>query len=108
MSIRLTETAAERVREQLASRGRGEGLRFGVTTTGCSGFAYIVEFADGVGSDDSVYTSHGIKIVVDSESIVYLEGTEIDFREDGLNASFLFDNPNVVEKCGCGESFTVT
>ena len=107
MTIRLTAAAAERVRTQLYSRGRGEGLRIGVTTTGCSGFAYVVDFADEVQDSDNVFTSHGIKVIVDDSSIQYLDGTEVDFREDGLSSSFSFNNPNVEDECGCGESFTV-
>ena len=107
MSIRLTVAAAERVRTQLHSRGQGEGLRIGVTITGCSGFAYVVDFADEVGDSDNVFTSHGIKVVVDESSIQYLDGTEVDFREDGLSSNFSFNNPNVEDECGCGESFTV-
>ena len=107
MAIRLTEAAAERVRNQLASRGQGKGLRLGVTTTGCSGFAYVVDFADEVQNSDNVFTSNGINVIVDESSIRYLDGTEVDFLEDGLSSSFLFKNPNVSEECGCGESFTV-
>ena len=107
MSIRLTEVAAERVRTQLHSRRQGKGLRLGVTTTGCSGFAYVVDFADEVHDSDNVFTSYGIKVIVDEKSIRYLDGTEIDFREDGLSSSFTFNNPNVEDECGCGESFTV-
>jgi len=107
MSIQLTVAAAERVRTQLRSRGQGEALRIGVTTTGCSGFAYVVDFADEVGDSDNVFTSHGIKVIVDESSIQYLDGTEVDFREDGLSSNFSFNNPNVEDECGCGESFTV-
>jgi len=107
MTIRLTTTAAERVRDQLLARGQGEGLRLGVTTTGCSGFAYVIDFADEVRDSDSVFSSHGVKIVVDAASIVYLDGTEVDFLEDGLTYNFMFKNPNVVDECGCGESFTI-
>lgn len=107
MTIRLTAAAAERVRTQLQSRGQGEGLRVGVTTTGCSGFAYVVNFVDEVQDSDTIFTSHGIKVVVDESSIRYLDGTEVDFRENGLSSSFTFNNPNVEDECGCGESFTV-
>ena len=107
MPIQLTAAAAERVRTQLHSRGKGEGLRIGVTTTGCSGFAYVVDFADEVQDSDNVFFSHGITVIVNEESIPYLDGTEVDFRDDGLSSNFSFTNPNVEDECGCGESFTV-
>ena len=107
MAITLTEAAAERVRTHLHSRGRGHGLRLAVKTTGCSGMAYVVDFADGVNTCDKVFTSRGIKVIVDDESIAYVDGTEIDFTTDGLSAAFRFNNPNVTDECGCGESFTV-
>jgi len=107
MAITLTDTAAERVRTHLKSRGRGEGLRLGVKTMGCSGLAYVVDYADEVGATDKVFTSRGIKVIVDDSNVAYLDGTEIDFAAEGLSASFHFNNPNVVDECGCGESFTV-
>ncbi|MDP6854482.1 MAG: iron-sulfur cluster assembly accessory protein [Arenicellales bacterium] len=107
MAITLTTSAADRVRGRLASRGRGEGLRLTVKTSGCSGLSYVVNFADEVADDDRVYTSHGVKVVVDAESLPFLDGTEIDFAADGLAAAFKFNNPNVIDECGCGESFTV-
>ena len=107
MAISLTEAAAERVRSHLRSRGYGEGLRLGVKTTGCSGFAYVVNYADNVDNSDKVFTSHGVKVIVDDTSIGYLDGTEVDFCNDGLSSTFKFKNPNVQDECGCGESFTV-
>ena len=107
MAITLTETAAEQVRSSLLSRGRGKGLRLAVKTTGCSGLAYVVEYADEVLTGDTVYTSLGIKVMIDVESLGYLEGTEIDFQSDGLSSSFKFKNPNAADECGCGERFTV-
>ncbi|MBT6786330.1 MAG: iron-sulfur cluster assembly accessory protein [Acidiferrobacteraceae bacterium] len=107
MAITLTDAAAERVRAHLQSRGRGEGLRLGIKTTGCSGLAYVVDYADEVGATDKVFTSRGIKVIVDDSNVAYLDGTEIDFAADGLSAAFHFNNPNVVDECGCGESFTV-
>ena len=107
MAITLTETAAEQVRSSLLSRGRGKGLRLAVKTTGCSGMAYVVDYADEVLADDTVYTSLGVKVMIDVESLGYLEGTEIDFQSDGLSSSFTFKNPNAADECGCGESFTV-
>ena len=107
MSIRLTAAAAERVRTQLYSRGQGEGMRIGITTTVSYTHLTLLDFADEVGDSDNVFTSHGIKVVVDESSIQYLDGTEVDFREDGLSSNFSFNNPNVEDECGCGESFTV-
>jgi iron-sulfur cluster assembly protein len=107
MAITLTETAAKHVAAQLASRGKGLGIRVGVTTTGCSGMAYVLEFVDEFGSTDSVFDNHGIKVVVDPKSLVYIDGTEMDFVKNGINEGFEFHNPNVKGECGCGESFSV-
>ncbi len=107
MAITLTEPAAERVRNFLANRGKGEGLRLGVRTSGCSGMAYVLEFADEIDADDEVFESNGVKVIVDPKSLVYLDGTEVDFAKEGLNEGFKFNNPNVKDACGCGESFTV-
>jgi iron-sulfur cluster assembly protein len=107
MSISLTPSAAERVRSFIASRGKGVGLRLGVKQTGCSGYAYVVSYADDVGSKDVVFEDAGVKVVVDSDSLRYVDGTEIDFVRQGLNEAFKFRNPNVKGECGCGESFNV-
>ena len=107
MAITLTEAAAQRVKKFLASRGKGAGLRLGVRTTGCSGLAYVLEFVDTIGADDEVFEDHGVKVIVDKKSIVYLNGTELDFTREGLNEGFKFNNPNVKDSCGCGESFNV-
>lgn len=107
MPIRLTERAASHVAQHLAKRGKGVGLRVGVKKSGCSGMAYKLEYADSVEAADQTFESHGVKIVVDSDSLPYLEGVELDFAREGLNAGFKFKNPNVKEQCGCGESFTV-
>ncbi len=107
MSITLTEAAADRVKQFLANRGKGEGLRLGVKTTGCSGMAYLLEFVDVIEEDDKVFESQGVKIIVDPKSLLYLDGTELDFAKEGLNEGFKFNNPNVKDTCGCGESFTV-
>jgi len=107
MSISLTNAAAERVRNFLERRGRGIGLRLGVKKTGCSGFAYVVNYADDVGGDDIVFEQHGVKVIVDRESLGYIDGTQVDFVKQGLNEAFRFRNPNVKGECGCGESFTV-
>ncbi|NVJ66966.1 MAG: iron-sulfur cluster assembly protein IscA [Gammaproteobacteria bacterium] len=107
MAITLSEAAAERVKNFLASRGKGLGLRLGVTTTGCSGLAYVLEFVDEMNEDDEMFEDKGIKIIVDAKSKVYLEGTHLEFKKEGLNEGFEFTNPNVKGECGCGESFTV-
>ncbi len=107
MGITLTEKAAEHVRSFLANRGKGEGLRLGVKTTGCSGMAYVLEFADHIEAEDQVFESNGVKVIVDPKSMIYLAGTELDYAREGLNEGFQFNNPNVKDSCGCGESFTV-
>ena len=107
MSVSLTESAANRVTSFLANRGRGVGLRLGVRTSGCSGMAYVLEFADVINEDDVVFEDHGVKVIIDGKSIVYLDGTEVDFVKEGLNEGFKFNNPNVNSECGCGESFHV-
>ena len=107
MAISLTESAAERVRSHITERGRGVGLRLGVKSSGCSGFSYVVDYADDVGSEDLVFDSHGVKVVVDRSHLATVDGTQIDFVRQGLNETFRFDNPNVTGQCGCGESFIV-
>jgi len=107
MAITLTDSAAERVRSFLASRGHGIGLRLGIRRTGCSGYAYVVNYADEVGEDDLVFDSGGVKVVVDPESMPLIDGTEGDFVRHGLSEAFRFRNPNVKGECGCGESFSV-
>jgi iron-sulfur cluster assembly protein len=107
MGITLTENAAKHVHSFMEKRGKGVGLRLGVKTTGCSGLAYVLEFADEIGSDDAVFESQGVKILVDPKSLVYIDGTELDYSKEGLNEGFKFENPNVKDECGCGESFTV-
>ena len=107
MPISLTPAAAERVRTFMASRGKGIGLRLGVKQTGCSGYAYVVSYADEVSARDVVFDVSDVKVVVDAESLKYVDGTEIDFVRQGLNEAFKFRNPNVKGECGCGESFSV-
>jgi iron-sulfur cluster assembly protein len=107
MAITLTDSAAERVRKMLDSRGKGEGLRLGVRTSGCSGFAYVLDFADSVGSADRVFETGGVKVIVDADSLEYIDGTELDYTKEGLNEGFTFHNPNIKDECGCGESFSV-
>ncbi len=107
MAITLTESAAVRVRAFMDSRGKGIGLRLGVRTTGCSGMAYVLEFVDDLGEDDQVFEDQGVKVIVDPKSLVYLDGTQLDYVKQGLNEGFEFNNPNVKGECGCGESFNV-
>ena len=105
--ITLTEKAAQHVQSYLARRGKGVGLRVGVRTSGCSGMAYKLEFADNVNPEDMQFESHGVKVLVDPKSLPYLQGTELDYAREGLNEGFKFRNPNVKDECGCGESFNV-
>ncbi|MHB1528790.1 MAG: iron-sulfur cluster assembly protein IscA [Acidiferrobacteraceae bacterium] len=107
MPITLTEVAAERVQRFLEGRGKGEGLRLGVRSTGCSGKAYVLEFVDEANPEDLVFESQGVRVFVDPKSLVYLDGTELDYGKEGLNEGFRFNNPNVKGQCGCGESFSV-
>jgi iron-sulfur cluster assembly protein len=107
MSISLTESAATRVLSFLATRGQGIGLRLGVRKTGCSGFAYVVNYADNVNANDHIFEDRGVKVLVDPVSLPLIDGTVIDFVKQGLNEAFRFKNPNVKGECGCGESFNV-
>jgi iron-sulfur cluster assembly protein len=107
MSISLTSAAADRVRSFLGRRGHGVGLRLSVKKTGCSGFAYVVNYADEIGAEDLVFEDQGVKVIVDRASLGLIDGTEVDFVKQGLNEAFRFRNPNVKGECGCGESFTV-
>lgn len=108
MKVSLTESAARHVQAMLSKRGRGLGLRLGVKKSGCSGFAYVVDYADELASDDRVFESHGVKVIVSANSLSQVAGTEIDFvKQSLLNSGFEFRNPNVKDSCGCGESFSV-
>jgi iron-sulfur cluster assembly protein len=107
MGITMTPAAAEHVRKFLDNRGKGLGVRLGVRTSGCSGMAYVLEFADELATDDQVFEDQGVKVIVDPKSLLYLDGTELDYSRDGLNEGFKFNNPNVKDACGCGESFNV-
>ncbi|MES2407899.1 MAG: iron-sulfur cluster assembly protein IscA [Pseudomonadota bacterium] len=107
MAITLTERAAQHVSNFIAKRGKGVGLRLGVRTSGCSGLAYKMEFADQAGEDDLRFESYGVTVLIDPKSLQYLDGTELDFVREGLNEGFKFNNPNVKDACGCGESFNV-
>jgi iron-sulfur cluster assembly protein len=107
MAITLTEKAAKHVLNFIQKRGKGAGLRIGVRTSGCSGMAYKLEFADEVSGDDIQFTSNGVTVLVDPQSLPYLDGMELDYAREGLNEGFKFNNPNVANQCGCGESFQV-
>ncbi|HXH04332.1 MAG TPA: iron-sulfur cluster assembly protein IscA [Candidatus Competibacteraceae bacterium] len=107
MTITVTESAARRIQNYLDKRGKGIGLRLGVRRSGCSGYAYAIDFADEVGSGDQVFEDRGVKLVVKQEHLPYLDGMELDFIKDGLNEMFKFNNPNVKDSCGCGESFNI-
>ena len=107
MSIQLTSSAADRIRNSIAQRGHGIGLRLGVRKTGCSGYAYVVNFADEQASNDLVFEDRGVKVFIDPASLELIDGTTVDFVKQGLNEAFRFQNPNVKGECGCGESFNV-
>lgn len=107
MAITLTKEAASHVQNYLTKRGRGLGLRVAVRTTGCSGLAYVIEFVDEQSTEDITFESRSVKIFVDGKSLVYLDGTELDYAREGVNEGFKFNNPNSKDSCGCGESFNV-
>jgi len=107
MAISMTDSALSHLQKELTKRGKGIGIRLGVKTTGCSGLGYVLEFADEVSEFDQVFDYQGIKVLVDAKSLVYLDGTELDFVKEELSEGFKFNNPNKRSECGCGESFTV-
>ena len=107
MAVTLTDRAAQHVQRYIAKRGKGVGLRLGVRTTGCSGLAYKLEFADEILPEDVTFETHGVRVLIDPKSLAYLDGTELDFAREGLNEGFKFNNPNEKDRCGCGESFNV-
>ncbi len=107
MGVTFTDSAAKHIKGFLDKRGKGVGLRLAVRTTGCSGLAYVLEFADEVASNDEVFENNDVTVIIDKKSLVYLDGTELDFTKEGLNEGFKFNNPNMKDECGCGESFTI-
>jgi len=107
MAISLTDSAADRVRSYLEKRGRGVGLRLGVSQTGCSGYSYVINYADEIDDSDVVFEDKGITVVVEPDALPLIDGTQIDFVKNGLNEAFSFRNPNISGECGCGESFNV-
>jgi iron-sulfur cluster assembly protein len=107
MAVTLTDRAAQHVQRYIEKRGKGVGLRLGVKTTGCSGLAYKLEFADEVLPEDQAFECNGVRVLIDPKSLAYLDGTELDYVKEGLNEGFKFNNPNEKDRCGCGESFNV-
>lgn len=107
MSVSMTQSAAKHVQNFLTKRGKGLGLRLGVKTSGCSGMSYKLEYADALAADDLVFEYFDVKLIIDPKSLAYIDGTELDFVKEGLNEGFKFNNPNVKDECGCGESFNV-
>ncbi|MGE4658501.1 MAG: iron-sulfur cluster assembly accessory protein [Gammaproteobacteria bacterium] len=107
MTVSITQNAAERVRIFMSKHDNGVGLRIGVKKTGCSGYAYVVDYAVSVNPDDVVFEEHGVKVVVDPKSLELIDGTQVDFVKDGMNKVFRFRNPKVKGECGCGESFSI-
>lgn len=107
MGVKLTESAAAQVKTQLEKRGKGLGLHLGVRESGCSGYSYIIDFADEIIEGEHVFEEHGVKLIISTKDLVFLEGMELDFAREGINSAFKFNNPNVKDACGCGESFTV-
>ncbi len=107
MAVTMTEAARNHVRHYLQNRGRGLGIRLGVKTTGCSGLSYVLEFVDELQEGDQVFENGDVNVIVDSKSLLFLDGTELDYAKEGLNEGFQFNNPNVSAECGCGESFHV-
>lgn len=107
MAISLTDSAANRVLTYLDARGEGVGLRLGVTKTGCSGYSYVINYADEIAANDVVFEDKGVTVVVASDALPLIDGTEVDFTKNGLNEAFSFRNPNIAGECGCGESFTI-
>ena len=107
MAISVTESAAKQIQNQIAKRGKGLGLRVGVKKVGCSGFAYTFDYADEIHPGDQVFEAHAAKLLVDTETLSFLDGSRLDFVKEGFKQVFKFDNPNVTSTCGCGESFSI-
>ena len=107
MIIKLTESAAKQIQKQLDKRGSGVGLKLSIKQSGCSGFSYVLDYADGVAEGETVFEQFGVKVVVDNKDLSILDGIELDYAKEGINAAFKFNNPNVTGTCGCGESFSI-
>lgn len=108
MSVSLTESAARQIKKQLEKRGKGIGLKLGVKKSGCSGYAYALDYADSLDEGDVVFENFGVKVIVPEEAMEFVHGIELDYRREGINEAFQFNNPNVKGTCGCGESFSVS
>ena len=108
MSVSLTESAALQIKKQLAKRGKGIGLKLGVKKSGCSGYAYVLDYADTLTDNDAVFEGYGVKVIVTKNDLEFVNGIELDYRKEGINEAFKFNNPNVKGTCGCGESFSVS
>ncbi|GAB4254192.1 MAG: iron-sulfur cluster assembly protein IscA [Methylomicrobium sp.] len=108
MAISLTESAARQIKKQLEKRGSGIGLKLGVKKSGCSGYAYTIDYADEVAEDDRVFEQYGVKVIATQDDLAVIDGIELDYRREGINEAFRFNNPNVTGMCGCGESFSVS
>ena len=108
MSITLTENAARQLKKQLDKRGTGIGLKLGVKKSGCSGYAYVLDYAETLEANDNVFENFGVKVIVSNDDLEFVNGISLDYRKEGINEAFKFDNPNVKGTCGCGESFSVT
>ena len=107
MSVSLTESAARQIKKQLEKRGKGLGLKLGVRKSGCSGYAYTLDYADLLAENDAVFEGFGVKVIVPESDLEFVDGIELDYRREGINKAFKFNNPNVKGTCGCGESFSV-
>lgn len=107
MSVKLSSSAINQVKTQLEKRGKGVGMRLSVKKAGCSGFAYVIDFADELQDDDNVFDNNGVKVIINNSDLDFLDGIELDYTREGISEAFRFNNPNVKATCGCGESFTV-
>jgi len=107
MAVSLTESAARQIKKQLAKRGQGIGLKLGVKQSGCSGYAYTIDYADALNDGDTVFENFDVKVIVAANDLEFLNGIELDYRREGINEAFQFNNPNAKGTCGCGESFSV-
>jgi iron-sulfur cluster assembly protein len=108
VAISLTEKAANQIKTQLDKRGGGVGLKLGVKKSGCSGYAYTLDYSDSIQNEDTVFEEYGVKVIVQNDDLPFIDGLRLDYRREGINEAFRFDNPNVTGACGCGESFTVS
>jgi iron-sulfur cluster assembly protein len=107
MAVSLTQNAAQQIKKQLEKRGKGVGLKLGVKKSGCSGYSYTLDYSDGINSDEEVFEEFEVKVIVQKNDLQFVDGIQLDYRKEGINTAFKFDNPNVTGMCGCGESFTV-